>query len=416
MTDFTGERVIPGGVETDLWNEHLARYVFASSYAVGKKALDLGCGTGYGAAELARSATSVVGVDLAPDATNYACSNYPLPNLQFVCSTALAAPFPSASFDFITAFELIEHLDDPDALLQEAHRLLAPGGIFLVSTPNRLYYRESRAQSGPNPYHRHEFDFREFSEALQRHFAAVQIFFQNRTESFAFYPHRSFWPATARIEGAAGSPDEAHFFIGVCSIAATLRERSFVYLPRAANLLREREQHIALLERELATTRQWLEQTQQEHQQLLELFHRQNAELEDHNRWAQQLEQLWKDAQDRAAQLQDELKLAQDTAADIVARYEVKVRELEAENRAKTQWAQDTETRLTEALRAKCEELAEAVRLLDRAEATVEERTLWAQRLQSELDTAQALLNLARASRWLRLGRLIHVGPHLGGS
>ena len=52
--EFTGERVIPGQVDADLLNEHLARYAFAARLARGKRVLDAGCGAGYGAAELAR--------------------------------------------------------------------------------------------------------------------------------------------------------------------------------------------------------------------------------------------------------------------------------------------------------------------------------------------------------------------------
>jgi methylase of polypeptide subunit release factors len=65
LGEFTGERVIPGQVETDLWNEHFSRYAFATLFASGKRVLDLGCGSGYGSAELARTAESVIGVDVS---------------------------------------------------------------------------------------------------------------------------------------------------------------------------------------------------------------------------------------------------------------------------------------------------------------------------------------------------------------
>ena len=59
MVEFTGERVIPGQVNDDLWSEHVARYAYARRYAEGRRALDAGCGTGYGSAELAQSAITV---------------------------------------------------------------------------------------------------------------------------------------------------------------------------------------------------------------------------------------------------------------------------------------------------------------------------------------------------------------------
>ncbi len=55
MIEFTGERVIPGQVDPDLWAEHISRYAFASRFAPGARVLDLGCGAGYGTAELASS-------------------------------------------------------------------------------------------------------------------------------------------------------------------------------------------------------------------------------------------------------------------------------------------------------------------------------------------------------------------------
>ena len=53
MAEFTGERLIPGEVDIDLLNEHMARYHFAVRLARGKRVLDAGCGAGYGSAELA---------------------------------------------------------------------------------------------------------------------------------------------------------------------------------------------------------------------------------------------------------------------------------------------------------------------------------------------------------------------------
>ena len=124
MIEFTGERVIPGYVEDDLWAEHLARYAFACRFAPGTRVLDLGCGTGYGTAELARHATEAVGVDIAPDAIDFAASHYR--SARFIVASATDVPLDDASFDIITAFELIEHLSDWRALLRDARRVLRP--------------------------------------------------------------------------------------------------------------------------------------------------------------------------------------------------------------------------------------------------------------------------------------------------
>src|SRR3954462_2563326 len=48
MLPFTGERVVPGLVEAQLWNEHISRYRYANLFAKSKRVLDVGCGAGYG--------------------------------------------------------------------------------------------------------------------------------------------------------------------------------------------------------------------------------------------------------------------------------------------------------------------------------------------------------------------------------
>ena len=80
-TEFTGERVIPGQVDVNLWNEHKARYAFAARLSRHKRVLDLGCGSGYGTCDLAQFAYSVAGVDVAREALDYATQAYRAPNI-----------------------------------------------------------------------------------------------------------------------------------------------------------------------------------------------------------------------------------------------------------------------------------------------------------------------------------------------
>jgi len=179
VTEFTGERAIPGEIETDLLNEHLARYLFAARLARGKRVLDAGCGAGYGSAELAGAADRVVGFDRAAEAVDFARAHYQLPNLFFEQATCGAIPHPEGAFDLVVAFEVIEHLEDWRGFLGEARRVLAPTGQFIVSTPNKLYYAESRGEAGENPFHAHEFEFEELREELTRVFPHVSLFLEN---------------------------------------------------------------------------------------------------------------------------------------------------------------------------------------------------------------------------------------------
>ena len=365
MSEFTGERVIPGQVNDDLWAEHIARYALATRFAKDRRVLDLGCGTGYGTADLASVASSAVGIDLAPEAIAYAAGHFPGP--RFLEGSASAVPFPPASFDLVTAFEVIEHLSDWRALLAETQRVLEPNGLLIVSTPNKRYYAETRAQSGPNPFHEHEFEFAEFRTALGEYFPHVEILFQDRVEAFAFYDGTQKSPTEADLARPSGDPETANFFIGICSRAALPQLSSFLFVPRAANLLREREEHIRLLEQELMQVRTWLEET-----------------TSDRNR----LQKQFDSEQTRALQI---------------------ITELNEETRRKTEWALDIDQRLA----AKGAELAETVHLLDRAEATVIERTDWARRLDTQLKETAAQLEMVHQSRWLKLGRQFGLGPQV---
>jgi SAM-dependent methyltransferase len=407
-SEFTGERVVPGKVEVDLWNEHFARYAFACEFADGKRVLDLGCGTGYGTAELSRRAADVTGVDVAFEAVEHARANFRQDNITFRQASATVTGLPDAAFDLIVAFEVIEHIPNWRELLAEAKRLLAPGGLFLVSTPNRTYYTESRGDSGANPFHEHEFEYEEFRNELRPFFPAVTMLMQNRLEAFCFHPAKAFPQTKVRVD-ASGAPSTAHFFIAVCG--AEINSTSFLYVPAAANLLREREHHIAKLRAELAMKEQWLEQTRNERDELHRLHTGVQKELEDHNVWAQNLEKELSESREHILRLQSELETEQAAGRRVAEAYESKVADLERENQEKTAWANETEARLTADLQAKLQELAGAVQLLDQAEATVAERTKWAQQLDDQVKQLQAQMQMIRASRWVKLGRLVGVGP-----
>lgn len=393
MVDFTGERVIPGQVSDDLWSEHIARYAFAQPYAKGKRVLDAGCGTGYGSAELAQCASGVIGVDIAAGAVEYARTNYPIPSLLFVQSSCTAFPFASHSFDLVVAFEVIEHLTGYRQFLDECGRVLTPKGLLIVSSPNKRYYAETRAASGPNPYHEHEFESAEMVEELRRVFPNVRFLLQNRVESFAFHPPVTFWPAEARIDGGGGNADDAHFFLAMCSRGPLPKPRSFVYVPKAANLLREREQHVEALEGQLA-------EIKVERQRLLDMFRAQTKELEERNEWARRLDSDLKTAGERIVALQNE-------AAELTAGYNAQLAHMEQDNQAKTEWARKTSAELEE----KCRELAHCVGLLDVAEATVRDRTMWAQTAEMARIQLEAQMEIVRASRWVKLGRQVGLGP-----
>jgi ubiquinone/menaquinone biosynthesis C-methylase UbiE len=396
--EFTGERVVPGQVDRTLWNEHIARYAFASRLCRGRRVLDLGTGTGYGAAEMAALAHRVTAVDISTDALRHAAAHSTRHNIDYASADAAALPFRTASFDLVVVFEVIEHLANWRGLLAEVRRVLAPGGQLIVSTPNKLYYAESRQTTGPNPYHEHEFEYEEFRQALEQEFPHVSLFLQNHSEGQLFQSTASRGAADVRFESSEADPTECSFFVAVCAMTPQTGSPVFLYVPKSGNILREREHHIYKLEDELRAKDEWLASLQAEHKGLVEQFREQKQELDKSNRWATELDARLTTTGERVLALQAEI-------GELHRGYQAQVSALEQENRQKTDWANNLNA-----------ELAQAVEYLHAAEKTIDERTEWARSLEREKEALAERLALARASRWLKLGRKIGIGPELGNS
>lgn len=98
------------------------------------RALDVGCGYGYLTRRLARH-FDTAGIDVS-EAAIRKCRET-LPHLEFAVHE-VEEPFPMApeTFDVVTLTDVLEHLVDPERMLRNVHRVLAPGGILYVTTPN----------------------------------------------------------------------------------------------------------------------------------------------------------------------------------------------------------------------------------------------------------------------------------------
>ena len=102
--------------------------------------LDLGCGSGYGAARVAKIAKHVRGVDISGEAISFANARYQAPNLAYSkIAPDARLPFDDASFDVALSFQVIEHVWKEVDYLREASRVLKPGGIMIVITPDRAH-------------------------------------------------------------------------------------------------------------------------------------------------------------------------------------------------------------------------------------------------------------------------------------
>ncbi len=336
VAEFTGERLIPGQVDADLLNEHMARYAFAARLAQGKRVLDAGCGAGYGSAELAKKAHWVAGVDVAAEAVAFARTHYALPNLEFAQASCEALPYPDASFDLVVSFELIEHMVKYREFLREARRVLAPGGQFIVSTPNRLYYTESRGADGANPFHFHEFEIEELRSELAQVFPSVAMFVENHVAAVGFQPEAPDSSVEVRVEEGDTAQADANFLLAVCALRNQIGSPTFIYLPRTANVLREREKHIGLLERELEQKNAWLEKATAELSEFDAKFRKLTEDLERSNRWAEDLDREVTERRARVVQLQQEL-------ASATQGYEAKLAELEKELEERAAWVKAVE-------------------------------------------------------------------------
>jgi 2-polyprenyl-3-methyl-5-hydroxy-6-metoxy-1,4-benzoquinol methylase len=132
---YVGDVRFPVGAE----RVRLAIEGVAPAMRAGSRLVDLGCGGGQLCVHAATLGWRALGVDVAPAMIDEARSSAGDLELEWLVAPYDATGLPDGRFDAGTALGLIEYLDDDDALLAEAARLIRPGGRFAVSCRNRLY-------------------------------------------------------------------------------------------------------------------------------------------------------------------------------------------------------------------------------------------------------------------------------------
>jgi 2-polyprenyl-6-hydroxyphenyl methylase/3-demethylubiquinone-9 3-methyltransferase len=105
------------------------------------RVLDIGCGAGlltnYLAAQTKNTKWEIHGVDMSAPSLEIAKKYDATHSVDYKIADAYNLPFPDATFDAVSAMDFLEHVENPDRVIQEASRVLKPGGLFLFHTFNK---------------------------------------------------------------------------------------------------------------------------------------------------------------------------------------------------------------------------------------------------------------------------------------
>jgi 2-polyprenyl-3-methyl-5-hydroxy-6-metoxy-1,4-benzoquinol methylase len=168
--NFTGEYFIPGKSGERIEADHLERYWFARKFARGKSVLDIACGVGYaGPLFIEAGAVSYDGVDINEKLIEYADKNYGSNSINYFLGD-ICKFNNKKSYELVTCFETIEHVKNYEAAIQNLYTLLKPGGILLISSPNRLVTSPNAAtlkDKPSNEFHTQEFIAEELLSILK---------------------------------------------------------------------------------------------------------------------------------------------------------------------------------------------------------------------------------------------------------
>lgn len=243
----TGERLEPN-VFNETTIEHLHRYAIALDLVQNKEVLDIACGEGYGANLLSVRAAHVTGLDKDDAVIKQASTRYKKDNLRFITGNAEELSLPAGEYDIVTSFETIEHVANQSKMIAELKKMLKPGGLLIISTPNKKMYSDETGRR--NPYHVKELYEEAFTGMLRQHFRNIEILKQQTTLSSLVTTARQtnitmYSGDYNKIDAMTGS--EALYFIALVSDAeiplvnTSLFNGQFVY----QNVLREREKFVA---------------------------------------------------------------------------------------------------------------------------------------------------------------------------
>lgn len=109
----------------------------------GARSLEVGASQANTSLLAAEAGLTAVALDRDPRGLRYAWRKHTSGSFLTVCGDALQLPMPDGGFDVVLGLEILEHLPEPAVALREMKRVLAPGGLLVVTTPNAAYFSET---------------------------------------------------------------------------------------------------------------------------------------------------------------------------------------------------------------------------------------------------------------------------------
>jgi 2-polyprenyl-3-methyl-5-hydroxy-6-metoxy-1,4-benzoquinol methylase len=253
---FTGERYVSDLNSAQISYEHWHRYLYATQFIKDKNVLDIACGEGYGSNLLAQTAKTVTGIDISPETIDFAKTKYKKENLSFIEGSVGKIPVNGEKvFDVVVSFETIEHVDAlmQESFLKEVKRLLKDDGIFIVSSPNKLFY--SDIPNYKNEFHIKEFYEKEFIEFLRKYFKRVSVLGQKVISGSNMWRLDSNEQAGSFVEYKIANKEkkfvideqkkEAIYMVAVCSDKAIKTIDNSVLVDTSLGLLSEKNNEIS---------------------------------------------------------------------------------------------------------------------------------------------------------------------------
>jgi len=146
-------------------------YVEAANIVSGN-VLEIGCGWGRGLELLNKAASQYTGIDKNEELIQALSAEYP--NAAFIAANIPpltgrnGVPLADNTFDYVVTFQVIEHIENDDLFIKEAHRVLKPGGKLLLTTVNKTFSLTR------NPWHVREYYADDLKSLMAKYFAKVE--------------------------------------------------------------------------------------------------------------------------------------------------------------------------------------------------------------------------------------------------